>query len=124
MTILIIVLVLLIVILSAALYFQVKAANKHTEEQQQLLKDYQKRVDEQEKLLADYRAEDRLIESCLNRYKESAARIVDIRVPQHWPTLHALADLNYTFPLHCSPPFTSGWRGSTPAPSTNSLINS
>ena len=56
MTILIIVLVLLIVILSAALYFQVKAANKHTEEQQQLLKDYQKRVDEQEKLLADYRA--------------------------------------------------------------------
>ena len=56
MTILIIVLVLLIAILSAALYFQVKAANKHTEEQQQLLKDYQRRVDEQEKLLADYRA--------------------------------------------------------------------
>ena len=56
MTILIIVLVLLIAIISAALYFQIKAANKHTDEQQQLLKDYQKRVDEQEKLLADYRA--------------------------------------------------------------------
>ena len=56
MTILIIVLVLLIAIISAALYFQIKAANKHTEEQQQLLKDYQKRVDEQEKLLSDYRA--------------------------------------------------------------------
>ncbi len=56
MTILIIVLVLLVLILTAALYFQVKAANKNTEDQQQLLKDYQKRVDEQEKLLSDYRA--------------------------------------------------------------------
>lgn len=56
MTIFIIVLVLLIAILSAALYFQVKATNKHTDDQQQLLKDYQRRVDEQEKLLSDYRA--------------------------------------------------------------------
>jgi signal transduction histidine kinase len=45
-----------VLILTAALYFQVKAANKNTEDQQQLLKDYQKRVDEQEKLLSDYRA--------------------------------------------------------------------
>ena len=56
MTILIIILVLLVIILGAALYFRVKAADKHTEEQQQLLKDYQKRVDEQEKLLSDYRS--------------------------------------------------------------------
>ena len=56
MTIVIIILVLLLAVLSAALYFQVKQTNKHTDEQQQLLKDYQRRVDEQEKLLADYRA--------------------------------------------------------------------
>ena len=56
MIILIIILVLLVIILGAALYFRVKAADKHTEEQQQLLKDYQKRVDEQEKLLSDYRS--------------------------------------------------------------------
>ena len=56
MTILIIILVLLVLILTVALYHQVKAANRHTEEQQQLLKDYQKRVDEQEKLLSDYRS--------------------------------------------------------------------
>ena len=56
MTILIIILVLAIICLGAALYFQIKAANRQTEEQQQLLKDYQKRVDEQEKLLSDYRS--------------------------------------------------------------------
>lgn len=56
MTILIIILVLLVLILGAALYYQVKVANKHTEDQQQLLKDYQKRVDEQERLLSDYRS--------------------------------------------------------------------
>ena len=56
MTILVIILVLLVILLAAALYFRIKAANKHTEEQQQLLKDYQKRVDEQERLLSDYRA--------------------------------------------------------------------
>ena len=47
---------LLVIILGAALYFQMKAANKHTADQQQLLKDYQKRVDEQERLLSDYRS--------------------------------------------------------------------
>ncbi|MBO4719726.1 MAG: sensor histidine kinase [Prevotella sp.] len=56
MTILIIILVLLVLILGVALYHQIKAANNHTEEQQQLLKDYQKRVDEQERLLSDYRS--------------------------------------------------------------------
>jgi signal transduction histidine kinase len=56
MTILIIILVLVVICLGAALYFQIKAANRHTEDQQQLLKDYQKRVDEQEKLLSDYRS--------------------------------------------------------------------
>ena len=56
MTILIITLVLLLAILSAALYFQVKQTNRNSDEQQQLLKDYQRRVDEQEKLLSDYRA--------------------------------------------------------------------
>lgn len=56
MTILIIILVLLVIILGAALYLQMKAANKHTADQQQLLKDYQKRVDEQERLLSDYRS--------------------------------------------------------------------
>ena len=56
MTILVIILVLLVVILAAALYFQKKTAGRHTEDQQQLLKDYQKRVDEQERLLSDYRS--------------------------------------------------------------------
>ena len=56
MTVLIIILVLLVLILAAALYFQMKSANRHTDEQKQLLKDYQKRVDEQEKLLSDYRS--------------------------------------------------------------------
>ena len=56
MTILIIILVLLVLALGAALYFQKKAASRHTDDQQQLLKDYQKRVDEQERLLSDYRS--------------------------------------------------------------------
>ena len=56
MTILVIILVLLVVTLGAALYLQKKAASRHTDDQQQLLKDYQKRVDEQERLLSDYRS--------------------------------------------------------------------
>ncbi|MBO7130358.1 MAG: hypothetical protein J6W05_11385 [Prevotella sp.] len=71
MTILIIILVLLVLILGAALYFQVKAANKHTEEQQQLLKDYQKRVDEQEKLLSDYRSLEQNFDSVGQGYEQA-----------------------------------------------------
>ena len=56
MTILIIILVLLVIILATALYFRMKSDNRQAEEQQQLLKDYQKRVDEQERLLSDYRS--------------------------------------------------------------------
>lgn len=71
MTILVIILVLLVLILGAALYFQVKAANKHTEEQQQLLKDYQKRVDEQEKLLSDYRSLEQNFDSVGQGYEQA-----------------------------------------------------
>ena len=56
MTILLIILVLLVILLAAALYFKINSGNRQAEEQQQLLKDYQKRVDEQEKLLSDYRS--------------------------------------------------------------------
>lgn len=71
MIILVIILVLLVVILGAALYHQVKAANKHTEEQQQLLKDYQKRVDEQEKLLSDYRSLEQNFDSVGQGYEQA-----------------------------------------------------
>ena len=71
MTILIIILVVLAVVLGAALYFQIKAANKHTEEQQQLLKDYQKRVDEQEKLLSDYRDLEQNFDSVGQGYEQA-----------------------------------------------------
>ena len=56
MTILVIILVLLVIILATALYFRMKSDSSKAEEQQQLLKDYQKRVDEQERLLSDYRS--------------------------------------------------------------------
>lgn len=71
MIILVIILVLLVVILGAALYHQVKAADKHTEEQQQLLKDYQKRVDEQEKLLSDYRSLEQNFDSVGQGYEQA-----------------------------------------------------
>ena len=71
MTILVIILVLLVVILGAALYYQVKAANKHTGEQQQLLQDYQKRVDEQEKLLSDYRSLEQNFDSVGQGYEQA-----------------------------------------------------
>ncbi|MBP5714998.1 MAG: hypothetical protein J6X07_09910 [Prevotella sp.] len=71
MTILIIILVVLVLILGAALYFQMKAANKHTDEQQQLLKDYQKRVDEQEKLLSDYRSLEQNFDSVGQGYEQA-----------------------------------------------------
>ena len=71
MTILIIILVLLVLTLGAALYFQMKAANKHTDEQQQLLADYQKRVDEQEKLLSDYRSLEQNFDSVGQGYEQA-----------------------------------------------------
>ena len=71
MTILIIILVLLVVILGAVLYFQMKSANKQTEEQQQLLKDYQKRVDEQERLLSDYRSLEQNFDSVGQGYEQA-----------------------------------------------------
>jgi len=48
-----------------------KAANKHTDEQQQLLKDYQKRVDEQEKLLSDYRSLEQNFDSVGQGYEQA-----------------------------------------------------
>ena len=71
MTILIIILVLLVAILGAALYFQMKSANKQTEEQQQLLKDYQKRVDEQEKMLSDSRSLEQNFDSVGQGYEQA-----------------------------------------------------
>ncbi len=51
----IIALALIVVILSVALYYQIKGSHDQANEQDTLLKDYQRRVDEQQQLLEDYR---------------------------------------------------------------------
>ena len=54
MDILVIILAVVVGALAVALFLQMKAAKKQTEDQQQLLKDYEKRVNEQQRLLEDY----------------------------------------------------------------------
>lgn len=55
MTIAILIVVAVFVGLAVAFFFQMKAARKHADLYQQLMKDYQDRINEQEKLQADYR---------------------------------------------------------------------
>lgn len=57
--------------LAVALYFQVKASHKQTDEQQQLLNDYQHRVDEQQKLLDDYRALEKNFDNVGEGYEQA-----------------------------------------------------
>ena len=54
MTILEIILLVIVVALAMALFFQMKAAKRQSEDGQQLLNDYQRRVDELQRLLEDY----------------------------------------------------------------------
>ena len=51
----IIALALIVAILSFALFYQIKGSHDQANEQETLLKDYQRRVDEQQQLLEDYR---------------------------------------------------------------------
>jgi len=51
----IIALALIVAILAIALYYQIKGSHDQANEQETLLKDYQRRVDEQQQLLEDYR---------------------------------------------------------------------
>ncbi len=62
---------LLAVLLAVALFFQVRSANKQTEDSEQLLKDYQKRVDEQQKLLDDYRALEKNFDNVGQGYEQA-----------------------------------------------------
>ena len=57
--------------LAIALYFQVKASHRQSDEQQQLLSDYQQRVDEQQKLLDDYRALEKNFDSVGEGYEQA-----------------------------------------------------
>ena len=57
--------------LAIALYFQVKASHRQSDEQQQLLSDYQQRVDEQQELLDDYRALEKNFDSVGEGYEQA-----------------------------------------------------
>lgn len=57
--------------LGVALYFQMKATQRQSDEQAQLLKDYQRRVDEQQKLLDDYRALEKNFDSVGEGYEQA-----------------------------------------------------
>lgn len=65
------ILIALIIGMSIALYFQMKASQHQSEEQAQLLKDYQRRVDEQQKLLDDYRALEKNFDSVGEGYEQA-----------------------------------------------------
>lgn len=70
----IIVLAIIVIVLCVALYFQVKGSRDQANEQETLLKDYQRRVDEQQKLLEDYRA----LEKNFNNVGEGYEQALDL----------------------------------------------
>lgn len=70
----VIVLALIVVVLAVALYFQVKGSHDQANEQETLLKDYQRRVDEQQQLLEDYRA----LEKNFNNVGEGYEQALDL----------------------------------------------
>ena len=59
------------VVLGIAYYFELKSSKKQSDEQEQLLKDYQQRVDEQQKLLDDYRALEKNFDSVGEGYEQA-----------------------------------------------------
>ena len=71
MLIALIIAALLAVLLGVALFYQVRSANKQSEEGEQLLKDYQKRVDEQQRLLDDYRALEKNFDNVGQGYEQA-----------------------------------------------------
>ena len=71
MTIAFLIVLALAVGMAVALYFQMKAGHRQSEEQEQLLKDYQRRVDEQQKLLDDYRALEKNFDSVGEGYEQA-----------------------------------------------------
>ena len=71
MTIAFLITLALLLGMGIALYFQMKAGRKQAEEQEQLLKDYQRRVDEQQKLLDDYRALEKNFDSVGEGYEQA-----------------------------------------------------
>ena len=71
MTIAFLIALALVIGMGVALYFQMKAGQRQTAEQEQLLKDYQRRVDEQQKLLDDYHALEKNFDSVGEGYEQA-----------------------------------------------------
>lgn len=67
----IIALALVVAVLSVALYFQVKGTRDQANEQESLLRDYQRRVDEQQQLLEDYRSLEKNFENVGQGYEQA-----------------------------------------------------
>lgn len=67
----IIALALIIAVLSVALYYQIKGSRDQANEQDTLLKDYQRRVDEQQQLLEDYRSLQKNFENVGEGYEQA-----------------------------------------------------
>ena len=67
----IIALVIIVVILAVALYFQIKGGHDQANEQETLLRDYQRRVDEQQQLLEDYRSLQKNFENVGEGYEQA-----------------------------------------------------
>ena len=82
MDILVIILAVVVGALAVALFLQMKAAKKQTEDQQQLLKDYEKRVNEQQRLLEDYDSLSKNFDSIGKGYEQALLlfdKMADIR---------------------------------------------
>lgn len=67
----IIALALVVVVLAVALYFQIKGTRDQANEQETLLRDYQRRVDEQQQLLEDYRSLEKNFENVGQGYEQA-----------------------------------------------------
>ena len=77
-----IILIILVVALAVALFFQMKAAKKQSEDGQQLLSDYRRRVDELQRLLEDYNSLSKNFENIGKGYEQALLlfdKMADIR---------------------------------------------
>lgn len=82
MTILEIILLVIVVALAVALFFQMKASKRQSEDGQQLLNDYQRRVDELQRLLEDYNSLSKNFENIGKGYEQALLlfdKMADIR---------------------------------------------
>ena len=82
MTILEIILLVIVVALAVALFFQMKAAKRQSEDGQQLLNDYQRRVDELQHLPEDYNSLSKNFENIGKGYEQALLlfdKMADIR---------------------------------------------